>query len=327
MSSVSLRPIALLLLVAACAKEGPNPPQLTPGEYRLAVPDGTIWYRIVGTGNGIPLVLLHGGPGFSSYYLKPLEELGDERPVVRYDQLGGGKSDRISDTTLFTIAHFVNELDSLRRKLGVEQWHVLGHSWGTILAVEYYRAHPDRVLSLTLASPVLDIPAYEQHARDLLKTLPDSTQKAIAKAEAAKQYESPEYQNAMNVFYGLYLFRHPVQADLDSTFATANLGIYNYMQGPSEFTITGTLKAWDANALLPTIAVPTLLTVGEFDEVGPELVKAAAAKIPGAGFAVFGGAAHLTTWDARDDMLRTVREFLHAADSTRGRTVRRSDGN
>jgi len=69
--------------------------------------------------------------------------------------------------------------------------------------------------------------------------------------------------------------------------------------------------------VLPTIAVPTLMTVGEFDEVGPELVKAFAAKLPGAAFAVFGGSGHLTPWDARDDNVREVRSFLRLADSTR----------
>lgn len=94
--------------------------------------------------------------------------LGDDRPVIRYDQLGGGESDRIADTAMFTIPHFVAELDSLRAALGIARWHLLGHSWGTILGLEYYRAHPDRVASLTLASPVFDLPACERHARGLV---------------------------------------------------------------------------------------------------------------------------------------------------------------
>src|SRR5262249_8503449 len=90
----------------------------------------------------------------------PFEDLGDDRPVVRYDQLGGGKSSKITDTTMFTIPHFVAELDSLRRALGDDKVHLMGHSWGTILAVEYYLAHPEHVASLTLGSAALDIPAW-----------------------------------------------------------------------------------------------------------------------------------------------------------------------
>ena len=310
------------LVLGACLAAlgcGGEAARIPTGERRLAVPGGRIWYTVTGTGSGTPLVLLHGGPGFSSFYLKPFETLGDDRPVIRYDQLGGGKSDRIADTAMFTISHFVAELDSLRAALGIARWHVLGHSWGTILALEYYRADPDHVMSLTFASPVFDIPAYERRARELVATLSDSSQQAVRAAEAAGKYDSPAYQNAMGEFYGRYVFRRPVQADLDSVFATANEAIYNYMQGPSEFTITGTLKDYDVRDFLPRIAVPTLYTVGEFDEVGPELVKGFADSVPGAGYLQLAGAAHLTPWDAREANLDAVRRFLAAADSAQRR--------
>lgn len=305
-----------IAIAAACTAERVQRPAVPLGEARLAVPGGSIWYKVSGGGSGTPVVLLHGGPGFSSYYLKPFEELTDDRIVVRYDQLGGGKSDTTSDTTLFTIAHFVAELDSLRSHLQLEKWHVLGHSWGTILGLEYYRAHPNRVASLIFGSPVFDIPAYERRANQLVATLSDSSRRAVRRAVASGQYDHPRYQNAINEFNALYLFRRPVQADLDSSFASFNQGIYVYMQGPSEFTITGTLKQYDATAFLPQIRVPTLVTVGEFDEVGPELVREHASRIPGARFEVLEGAAHITSWDARDENVRVVREFLRSADST-----------
>jgi proline iminopeptidase len=218
---------------------------------------------------------------------------------------------------MFTIDHFVKELDSLRSHLGVDMWHILGHSWGTILAIEYYRAHPGHVASITFGSACLDIPAYERRARELLTTLPESSQIAIKKAESTGKYDDPGYQKAMGQFYDLYLFRHPVKDDLDSTFATANGAIYNYMQGPSEFTITGTLKNYNSTSFLPQIRIPTLFTVGEFDEVGPELVKGFAAITPGAKFVQLTGSAHLTPWDAHDENVRVVREFLRSVDSLR----------
>jgi pimeloyl-ACP methyl ester carboxylesterase len=110
------------------------------------------------------------------------------------------------------------------------------HSWGTIPAVEYYRAHPDRVANLVLASPALDIPAWESNARQLLATLSDSMQRAVRLREAEQRYDAPDYQAALGEFYSRYVWRTPVQADLDSLMATANQGIYMYMQGPSEFT-------------------------------------------------------------------------------------------
>ena len=133
---------------------------LPTGESRLAVDGGRIWYKVSGTGTATPVILLHGGPGFSSFYMKSLEALGDERSVIRYDQLGGGKSDGLTDTTKITIAHFVKELDSLRAHLGYDRVHLVGHSWGTILGLEYYRVHPEHVASLTFASAAFDIPEW-----------------------------------------------------------------------------------------------------------------------------------------------------------------------
>ena len=308
--------VGCTLLLSACVAQKTQAPKPIPiGEGRLAVPGGTIWYKVSGSGNGIPVVLLHGGPGMSSYYVKPFEDLRDDRQVIRYDQLGGGKSDKITDTAMFTIDHFVRELDSLRAHLGVDRWHLLGHSWGTILALEYYRVHPDRVASLTFGSACLDIPAYERHARELLATLPKEMQNTVKKAEAKGKFDDPGYQKAIEYFYGLYVYRHPVKEDLDSTFATFNEGIYGYMQGPSEFTITGTLKHYDSTPFLSNIRVPTLFTVGEFDEVGPEIVKGFAERTPHARFVQFSGSAHITCWDAREENVKVVRVFLRSADS------------
>lgn len=267
------------------------PAALPPGEAYLSVPDGRIWYKVSGAGAGTPVILLHGGPGYSSFYLKPFEALADERPVVRYDQLGGGKSDRITDTTLFTVDHFVRELDSLR-------------------------AHPEHVASLTLASAALDIPAWEHNARRLVGTLSDSAQRAIRTREKQGRFDAPDYQAALEEFYGKYVWRRPVQADLDSMMSTVNEAIYNYMQGPSEFTITGTLKSYDGTPRLKDIAVPTLYTVGEFDEADPPTIERFARTTPGARVVVLPGAAHLTPWDAPEERIRTVGAFLRAADST-----------
>jgi proline iminopeptidase len=288
---------------------------LAPGEAKLSVQDGTIWYKKSGNGTGSPVILLHGGPGFSSFYLKSLEALGDDRPVVRYDQLGGGKSDRLSDTAKFNIAHFVAELDSLRSHFGYEQFHVYGHSWGTILAVEYYKVHPERVISLTLGSAALDMKAWERNTRRLVGTLSDSSQRAIRTREAEGKFDAPDYQAALGEFYSLYVWRKPVQADLDSTMSTVSTDIYMYMQGPSEFTVTGTLKGYDATPFLRQIKVPTLFTVGEFDEADVATIQRQGALVPGARVVVIPGAAHITSWDNPEANTAAVRTFLREVDA------------
>lgn len=290
-------------------------PSAAASEAMLPVDGGRIWYRRSGTGTGTPVILLHGGPGFSSIYLKSLEALGDERPVVRYDQLGAGRSDPVSDTTLFTIPHFVAELDSLRSALGYERVHLLGHSWGTVLAFEYYRAHPEHVASLTLASPALSAPAWASNAAKLVRTLSDSAREAIRVREATLDYDAPDYEAAVNEYYGKYVMLRPVQEDLDSALKTMNTRLYQYMWGPSEFTPTGTLRAYDATRQLRRVKVPTLYTVGEADEAGPEVVTRFAKATPHARLEVIPDAAHMTTWDNPDAMLQVVRAFLRSADS------------
>lgn len=322
-------PLPVLLLFASACAEKPAPAKtdsaantaqqgapLGAGEARLAVDGGRIWYKRSGNGTGTPVILVHGGPGFSSFYLKSLEALGDDRPVVRYDQLGGGKADGLTDTAKMTIPHFVAELDSLRAALGYDKFHLVGHSWGTMLGLEYYKAHPEHVASLTLASAALDIPTWGKNARRLVTTLSDSAQKAIRTREAEGKFDAPDYQNAINEFYGKYVWRHPVEADLDSTMKTANEKIYNYMQGPSEFTITGTFKDYNATGDLKNVKVPTLYTVGEFDEADPATIKHFAALTPGATIVVIPGSAHITTWDNPTAMTAAVRAFLRHVDST-----------
>jgi proline iminopeptidase len=333
---ISLSLLTLAATVIACSKEAPPPADststaavaapaapaaaaLAPGEARLAVDGGRIWYRVVGSGTTTPAILLHGGPGYASFYMRSLEALAGDRPVVRYDQLGAGKSDTITDTAMFNIAHFVRELDSLRSHLGYDKVHLVGHSWGTILGLEYYRAHPEHVTSLTLMSPALDIPQWERNAKRLVKTLSDSAQKAIATREAEKNFTAADYQAALGEFYGKYVWRRPVQAELDSTLAGVNEKIYNYMQGPSEFTITGTLKQYDATPFLKDVKVPVLFTVGEFDEADPPTVKKHAGMTPGARYAVIPNAAHVVEWDNPDETNRVVREFLKSVDATKAK--------
>ena len=137
---------------------------------------------------------------------------------------------------------------------------------------------------------------------------------AVETREAERNYTAPDYQAAMEEFYARYIWRRPVTADLDSLMATFNGTMYEYMWGPSEFTVTGTLKEFDAKPMLGTITVPVLYTVGEFDEAGPENIEAFARLTPGARVVVIPGAGHITAWDNREADLEAVRMFLREAE-------------
>jgi len=259
--------------------------------------------------------VLHGGPGFTSHYLNPLAALGDDRPVIFYDQLGAGRSTVTTDSTMWTIQHFVAELDSVRRALGLREFHLLGHSWGTMLATQYVFAHPDAgVKSLILASPALHAARWVADADSLLALLPDSIQRAIERHEAAGTFDSQEYQDAVIAYYGRYLWRQPPGPDVDSSLAGHNPGIYGYMWGPSEFTATGTLADFDVTDSLGMIDLPTLFTTGEYDEAVPATVRWFASLMPNAEVAVIAGAAHLTMQDDPEENVRVVREFLRRLD-------------
>jgi proline iminopeptidase len=301
--------LGFLLLVAAgpaCAPRG-----LQPGEGYVDVPGGRVWYRIVGSGTETPLLLLHGGPGVPSYYLKPLAALADERPVIFYDQLGAGRSDPITDTTLLTVDRFVAELAAVREALGLDEVHILGHSWGTMLATDYLLTKPAGVRSVILASPALSIPRWLADADTLLLTMPDSIQDAVARHEAAGTFDAPEYQAAVLAFYQRYVARRlPWSADLDSAVAQLSATVYGYMWGPSEFTGTGTLRDYDRTGRLNELTLPTLFTTGRYDEARPATVEYYRSLVPGAELAILENSAHLTMQDEPEENVRVVREFL-----------------
>lgn len=285
--------------------------KLTSGEGFTDVTGGKVWYKVVGEGEKTPLLLLHGGPGFTSYYLNPMGELGKERPVIFFDQLGCGRSDTEIDTTLMTVENYVEQLEQLRVSLGLKEFYLYGHSWGTMLALEYYLKYPDHVKAMILASPALSVSRWTRDANELISTLPDSIQTDIRTNVEMNTFDTPEYEQAINVFYQNFVARKlPWDANMDSTFAGANLNVYNYMWGPSEFTATGTLLNYERTDKLPEIKIPTLYVCGEFDEALPSTVKYFQSLTPGSKMAVIEDAAHITMHDNPDKNNLVIDNFL-----------------
>jgi len=290
-----------------------------PGEGFVEVPGGPVWYHVAGEGDGVPILLLHGGPGGTSCGYSRFEVLGGERPVIRYDQLGTGRSGRPSDPTLWSVARYVEELHSLRRTLGLDELHLLGHSWGAALAAAYVLENGgDGVVSLTLSSPLLSTPAWVEDANLLRQTLAPEVQAVLARHEAAGTTDSPEYEAAARVFYERFVYAGERPAPVPACDGvTGNRFIYRYMWGPTEFYATGNLREFDLAPRLQDIDVPVLLLAGEFDEARPETVKGFQSRIPNARFAVIPGVAHASYSKAMDDYLAVLRPFLAAAESAR----------
>ena len=284
---------------------------LSAGEGFIDVTGGKVWYNIVGSGSNTPLLLLHGGPGVPSFYLNPLKALAADRPVIFYDQLGCGRSDKTSDSSLWTIDHFVKELAEVRQALKLDEIHLYGHSWGAMLATDYLLTNPTGVRSVILASPCLDVKMWIHDTDSLRSTLPDSIQQIIRKSEETKTFDSPEFQAAMLEFNSQFLARRrPWSADLDSSFALISDKIYLYMWGPSEFIATGTLSNYDRTDRLNEIKLPTLFMAGQYDECTPATAKYYQSLIPGAELVIIENAAHITMHDEPEVNNKAVREFL-----------------
>lgn len=308
--------VLVFLLVGAVFLTNITYAGLQPKEGYVDVDGGKVWYRIVGPGDATPLLILHGGPGIPSAYLNPLQVLADERPVIFYDQLGCGKSPAETDSTDWTIDHFVKRLDEIRAALGLEDVYLYGHSWGSVLAVEYYLAHPEGVKGLILAGPALDMEKWVADANVLLGTLPDSVQQVVRKHEANGTFDAPEYQAAVHMYYEKYVARKlPWSADMDTAFGTMNPAIYTYICGASEFSLTGTLNNYNITGRLGEIKVPTLVSVGEFDEARVSTAEYYASLIPGAKLVVVPNAAHLTFQDNIEADAKNLREFLRGIEN------------
>ena len=303
----------VVTFLSACTEAG-----LEPGEGFVEVDGGKVWYEIVGSGTATPLLLLHGGPGAPSHYLKPLERVAVDRPVIFYDQLGAGRSPAPQDPALWTVERFVKELGQVREALGLEEVHILGHSWGSMLAMDYMLTRPEGVKSLTFASPALNISRWTQDARELLKALPEETQALIERHEAEGTTDAPEYQDAVMAYYGLYLSRsEPWSPDLLAAFEGFNTDLYHYMWGPSEFTATGTLEGYDREAEMAELDLPVLFTTGRYDEATPETVRHFQGLVPGAKIRIFENSAHMTMLDEPEEYSEVIRQFLNEAEDAR----------
>ncbi|MDT8903626.1 proline iminopeptidase-family hydrolase [Anaeroselena agilis] len=286
-------------------------------EGMIAVRGGRVWYRIEGRDKaGVPVLIVHGGPGAPHDYLESLAALADERPVVFYDQLGCGNSDHPDDPTLWTTGRFVAELAAVRAALGLEELHILGQSWGTMLAVEYMLAEKPRgVRSLVLTAPFLSAPRWIADQRAYLAAMPAEVRRAVAEAEAKGDYESPAYQEAVTAFYKRHLcVLDPWPEAMERAFAKMGIPVYLSMFGPSEFTATGCLKEVDLVGRLKEITVPALFTCGSLDEATPAATELYHRALPGSELAVFADAAHQHHLEKPDEYLATVRGFLARAE-------------
>jgi L-proline amide hydrolase len=170
------------------------------------------WYRVVGEGEDpgkLPLLCLHGEPGATWHHMEPYEALAEGRRVIFYDQLGCGNSalSERHETSMWTPGLYVDEVKAVRDALGLERAHLFGHSWGGMLGMLYAIGQPAGLASLIVESSPASVPDWMSEVSRLRDELPPQVQATLLKNEDAGTTDSPEYEEAMMVFYSRHVCR------------------------------------------------------------------------------------------------------------------------
>ena len=290
-------------------------------ELMAPVPGGRVYVRVNGRLDGprAPLVGIHGGPGGNHAGLLALLALADERAVILYDQLDSGLSDRRNNPANWTVDRFTDDVDAVRRAVGVRRWHVLGHSWGGTIALEYGARQPRELAGLVLASPLVSTRSWIADANALRGQLPAEVQATLSKCDPPAPI-TKACEDATNVFYRNFNGREP-RPDAYGAYLAAhpklglNRALYEGMWGSSEFVATGSLKDYDGEPLVAKLdGRHTLFIDGQYDEARPATLGLFAARAQGAEFAVVPGAAHGFFNDRPEEAMGILRPWLERQD-------------
>ena len=322
-----LRRRAFLLSAAAAAGAAlarpawaRGPASFPPPDRELMVPvaGGRIYVRVNGRVDGPrpPLVLIHGGPGGTHAGLLDALALADERAVILYDQLDSGRSDRPGDPRNWRVGRFTDELEAVREAVGATRWHVLGHSWGGTIALEYGARRPAALVGLVLASPLVSTRSWLADAAALRRLLPADVQAALTRCDPPAPV-TPACEAAAEPFYAAFNRRYP-PSDGALAYLSGMAGfnplLYRTMWGSSEFVSTGSLSDYDGEPLLARLdGARTLFVCGQYDEARPTTIDAFARRA-GAEFAVIPGAAHGFLSDRPEEALGLLRPWLRRQD-------------
>ncbi len=313
-----------LLVFLGCQPEERGNPYLLSGEGRVPVKGGEVWYGIMGEGDQAPYLYLHGGPGGTGRGGLLYTAVLEDRPVIVMDQLGGGLSTVHTDTSLLKVENFVEQVKAVKDAIGLNEFYLTGHSWGTALALEYYTTYPDGVKGIAFNSPYFSTSTWIADTDTLISTLPDSTQQAIKMAEESYSFDTESYKAAMEVFSKHFLRRTDrskinfsyklINPAYDTMEITGSDFIYNYMWGPSEFSPTGTLLNYENIEALKKVKVPVLFSTGEYDEARPTTVRKYQKLVKNSQFVEVPNAGHGTLGDNQEVVIGAIRDFANQVD-------------
>ena len=291
----------------------------------ITTPKGTfnVWTKKVGNNPTVKLLLLHGGPGGTHEYFEAVENYFPDANIeyYYYDQLGSAFSDQPDEPELWEIPRFVDELEQVRLALGLnkDNFYLLGHSWGGILAIEYALKYQENIKGLIISNMMASIPAYNEYASTVLMPKLDKDVLAeILQLEAAKQYSDPRYMELLVPnFYEKHVLRMPVNTWPDAVnraFDKTNQKVYIPMQGPSEMGASGKLVKWDRTNDLKNITVETLVIGAEHDTMDPKHMKMISEKVQNGHYLYCPNGSHMAMYDDQEVYMNGIIRFIKDVD-------------
>ncbi|CAM3405543.1 proline iminopeptidase-family hydrolase [Flavobacterium chungbukense] len=278
-----------------------------------------VWTKRIGNNPKIKLLLLNGGPGATHEYFECMESFLPSEGIefIYYDQLGTGNSDNPNDPAFWDLSRYVEEVEQVRQalKLDKDNFYLLGHSWGGILAAQYALKYQKNLKGLIISNMMMSAIAYDKYADDVLaKQMDPKVLARIREIEKNKDFENPEY---MKLLVPNFYSKHILRLDpnlwpepVNRSFAKINQSLYVTMQGPSEFGLSGKLEKWDITKELPKITVPTLSIGAQYDTMDPEHMKWIATQVKNGTYLYCEKGSHMSMYDDQETYMKGLIKFL-----------------
>jgi proline iminopeptidase len=322
----------VLVLASICACKGTNKQKRQNnasekvtikmgGSKMITLEDGhQVWTKKIGDGK-IKVLLLHGGPAIPHDYLECFEDFlpKEGMEIYYYDQLGCGNSDAPADTSLYNINRYVQEVEQVRKGLGLDNFYIVGHSWGAMLAMEYLAKYQNHVKGAVFSNMTAGMKDYVSYIKQLKQTIFSPWEISVFDSlDRLGKYDSPQYTDLlMNKLYTRVLCQMPVEKwpePLMRSFKKANHAVYIQMQGVDEFHVTGNFKNWEFWGMLPKISIPVLVLGGMDDEMNPESIKREGALLPYSRTYLCPAGSHMAMYDDQQNYFTSLVTFLKDVD-------------
>jgi proline iminopeptidase len=277
-----------------------------------------VWTKRIGNNPKIKVLLLNGGPGLSHEYFECMESFLPKEGIefIYYDQLGTGFSDNPNDAVLWDLSRYVDEIEQVRVALHLDKdnFYLLGHSWGGILAMQYALKYQNNLKGIIVSNMMASCPKYGEYSKVLQSQLNPDVLKTIQDLESKKDYANPKYMELLMAnFYNQHILRKPVNEwpePVTRSMGRLNQSLYITMQGPSELGISGKLTNWDVSKELKNIKIPTLVVGAKYDTMDPEYMKWMATQFPKGNYLYCANGSHMSLYDDQETYMNGLINFL-----------------